>query len=633
MTTDTATVAGAAREADAARPQLSHREILVAMSGLVIAMLLAMLDNMIVAPALPTIVGDLGGLEHLAWVTTGYILASTVSTPIWGKLGDLFGRKPTFMASVVVFLIGSALCGMSAGMGELVGFRAVQGLGAGGLMVGVLSIVGELVPPRERGKYQGVMMSVMPVAMIGGPLVGGFITDNLSWRWAFYVNLPLGVVALAVLWATLTLPRGSGRAVIDWTGAALLTVWITALVLITSWGGTQYAWGSWQIGGLAATSVAGFVLFVFVQRRAAEPIMPLRVFASTNFSLAGALAFLSGFAMFGAVTFLPQFQQFVQGSSATNSGLLLMPMMIAAMAVSLAGGLLITKTGRYRPLPIIGSAVMATGLGLFATVGLGTSRTSTSLYMVVLGAGLGFLMQTTTLIAQNSVSLRDLGAATGASTFLRNMGGSLGVSVLGAIYTSRLTGSLVAHGASGTLDGAAGMTPAALKALPAGARQLFQQAVTDGIAGVFAWGAVLSAAGFVVALFIRHVPLRGAAPAAATAAAVTTAAVTTAQPAESATVLPAVLGHVRAADGSALAGGTLTLIDINGTQLDLGRSGSDGSYRLHAPRAGHHLLICTTAGNQPVAARIGIGPGATHHDIVMDPATVRVPTSPSAPSR
>ncbi|HEY2766452.1 MAG TPA: MDR family MFS transporter [Pseudonocardiaceae bacterium] len=623
MTTDTAVVAGAQpgahQEADATRPQLSHREILVAMSGLVIAILLAMLDNMIVAPALPTIVGDLGGLEHLAWVTTGYILASTVSTPIWGKFGDLFGRKPTVMASVVLFLIGSALCGMSVNMGELVGFRAVQGLGAGGLMVGVLSIVGELVPPRERGKYQGVMMSVMPVAMIGGPLVGGFITDNLSWRWAFYVNLPLGAVALAVLWVTLKLPRGSGRAVIDWTGAALLTVWITALVLITSWGGTQYPWGSWQIGGLVAVTVLGFVLFVLVQRRATEPIMPLRVFGNANFSLAGALAFLSGFGMFGAVTFLPQFQQFVQGSSATNSGLLLMPMMIAAMVVSLGGGLLITKTGRYRPLPIIGSAVMATGLGLFATVGLDTSRTTMALYMVVLGAGLGFLMQTTTLIAQNSVSLRDLGAATGASTFLRNMGGSLGVSVLGAIYTSRLTDSLVAHGASGNLDGSASLTPGALKTLPAAARHLFQQAVTHGIVGVFAWGAVLSGVGFVLAWFIRHVPLRGAAPTATAAVPAPPAEQFAPAPTEPATVLPAVRGYVRTVDGFALAGGTLTLVDAHGTQLDLGRSGSDGSYLLHAPRAGHYLLICAAAANQPTVARISIGPGTTHHDVAMDP--------------
>jgi EmrB/QacA subfamily drug resistance transporter len=627
LTTDTAPVEatgpGAHPEADAQQPQLSHREILVAMSGLVIAMLLAMLDNMIVAPALPTIVGDLGGLEHLAWVTTGYILATAVSTPIWGKLGDLFGRKGTFMASVVVFLIGSALCGLSANMSELVGFRALQGLGAGGLMVGVLSIVGAMVPPRERGKYQGVMMAVMPIAMIGGPLVGGFITDNLSWRWAFYVNLPLGAIALVVLWVTLKLPRGSGRAVIDWAGAALLTVWITALVLITSWAGTQYAWGSWQIGGLAAVTVVGFVLFVVVQRRVAEPIMPLKVFNNANFSLAGALSFVSGFAMFGAVTFLPQFQQFVQGSSATNSGLLLMPMMIAAMVVSLAGGLLITKTGRYRPLPIIGSALLAAGLGLFATVGLDTSRTTTALYMVVLGAGLGCLMQTTTLIAQNSVSLRDLGAATGASTFLRSMGGSLGVSVLGAIYTSRLTDSLVTHGAAGSVDSSTRMTPNALKALPAAARHLFQQAVTTGIVGVFAWGALISLVGFALAWFIRHVPLRGAAPTAATAVASAALSEPPAAPAR-----PTVLGYVRAADGTALPAATLTLVDVNGAQVDLGRTGGDGSYRLHAPQAGHYLLVCTAPPNQPTAARIALDPDTTRHDVVLQRTVAGDATGP-----
>lgn len=606
------------------QPQLSHREILVAMSGLVIAMLLAMLDNMIIAPALPTIVGDLGGLPHLAWVTTGYILASAVSTPIWGKLGDLFGRKGVFMASVVVFLIGSALCGMSTNMAELVGFRALQGLGAGGLIVGILAIVGEMVPPRERGKYQGVMMSVMPIAMIGGPLVGGFITDNLSWRWAFYVNLPLGVLALAVLWVTLKLPRGSGRVVIDWTGAALLTVWITALVLITSWGGTRYAWGSWQISGLVVLTVVGCALFVIVQRRAAEPIMPLGVFGNANFSLAGALAFVSGFAMFGAVTFLPQFQQFVQGSSATNSGLLLMPMMIAAMVVSLAGGVLITKTGRYRPLPIIGSALLAVGLGLFATVGMATTPTTTSLYMVVLGAGLGCLMQTTTLIAQNSVSLRDIGAATGASTFLRNMGGSLGVSVLGAIYTSRLKDSLAAHGAPISVDGSASMTPDALRALPTTARQLFQHAVTDGIVGVFTWGAAIAAVGFALAWFIRHVPLRGSAPPADTAHVPALAAPgptalgpTVPGPTVPGSAGPLVLGQVRTADGVALPAATLTLVGVNGAQIDCGRSSGDGSYRLRAPRPDAYLLICAAPRYQPTAARISVGPETTNHEIVM----------------
>ncbi|MFJ6214932.1 MDR family MFS transporter [Streptomyces sp. NPDC092296] len=503
------TAADSAQGTDA---RFSHREIMVAMSGLVIAMLLAMLDNMIVAPALPTIVGDLGGLNHLAWVTTGYILASTAATPIWGKLGDLFGRRSTFIASIVIFLLGSALCGMSQNMGELIGFRALQGLGAGGLMVGVMAVLGEMVPPRDRGKYQGVMMAVMPVAMIGGPLAGGFITDNLSWRWAFYVNLPLGVVALGVCWFTLAkLPRGTGRARIDWTGAGLLTTWITALVLITSWGGTQYDWASAPIIGLAVLTIVAFLAFVAVERRVDEPIMPLSVFRNRNFSLAGALSFISGFAMFGGVTFLPQFQQFVQGSSATNSGLLLMPMMIAAMVFSVGGGAVISKTGHYRAMPIIGSALMAVGLGLFATMGTDTSRGTTSLYMVVLGAGMGCLMQTTMLIAQNSSPVRDIGAATGAATFLRNMGGSLGVSLLGAIYTTTLTHSMTTHGGAGAASGGAvsQMTPEALKALPEAARALFQRAVTDGIDAIFTWGAVIAAIGLVISLFIRHVPLRG----------------------------------------------------------------------------------------------------------------------------
>ncbi|NYI07971.1 MDR family MFS transporter [Allostreptomyces psammosilenae] len=500
---------------------LTPREILVAMSGLVIAMLLAMLDNMIVAPALPTIVGDLGGLDRLAWVTTAYILASTAATPIWGKLGDLYGRKGVFMSAVVIFLVGSALCGVAQDMNQLIAFRALQGLGAGGLMVGVMAIIGEMVPPRERGRYQGVMAAVMPIAMIGGPLVGGFITDNLNWRWAFYVNLPLGAVALAVIWFTLKLPRrtrAGGRASIDWSGAALLTLWITTLVLITSWGGTEYAWGSGRIIGLGVVTVLGFVAFLIVERRAVEPVMPLSVFRNANFSLAGALSFIVGFAMFGGVTFLPQFQQFVQGSSATNSGLLLMPMMISAMAVSVAGGLLITRTGRYRALPIAGGALLTAGLALMSTMELDTSRTTSALYMIVLGAGMGCLMQTTMLIAQNSVALRDMGAATGASTFLRNMGGSLGVSLLGSLYTNRLRDSLEAQGggaAAGTegLGSIAEVTPEVLRQMAEPVRHAFQVAVTEGIQVVFVGSAVVAAVGFVLAWFIRHVPLRGSGPA------------------------------------------------------------------------------------------------------------------------
>ncbi|MEU4217391.1 MDR family MFS transporter [Actinoplanes sp. NPDC026623] len=498
----------------------THRQILVTMSGLVIAMLLAQLDNMIVAPALPTIVGELGGLQHLAWVTTGYILASTIATPIWGKLGDLFGRRITFVSAILVFLIGSALCGVAQNMPELVGFRALQGLGAGGLIVGVLSIVGEMIPPRDRSKYQGIMMAVMPVAMIGGPLIGGFITDHVSWRWAFYVNLPLGAIALVVSWITLAkLPRGTGRARIDWLGTGLLTVWITSLVLITSWGGTEYDWASPQILGLAALTIVGLIAFIVVERRQPEPIMPLRVFKNRNFSLAGGIAFISGFALFGAIGYLPQYQQFVQGASATNSGLLLMPMMMAVMVVSILVGQVISRTGRYRIFPIIGSIVVAAGMFLFSTVDVGTSTFVTAVYMVVLGVGMGGIMQTSTLIAQNSLELRDMGAGTGVSTFLRNMGGSLGVSVLGAVYAHNLTDSLSHSGAAaGGSPSTSSMTPHLLRTLPQAVQQVFERAVTDGIDTLFLWGSVVAAVGIVVAVFVKHVPLRGGRPVAEPAA-------------------------------------------------------------------------------------------------------------------
>ena len=502
-------------KAEAVAGQLTPRQIVTAMSGLILAMLLAQLDNMIVAPALPTIVGELGGLDHLSWVVTAYILASTVATPIWGKLGDIFGHKHTFMASIVVFLVGSALCGASQDMTQLVLFRGIQGLGAGGLIVGIMSVIGMLVSPRERGKYVGVMMAVMPAAMIGGPLIGGFITDHASWRWAFYVNLPLGIVSLFVVWSTLHLshePPHQGKVTIDWWGAGVLSVWISSLVLAITWGGNQYPWGSWQILSLFAVAAVGLVAFLLIERRSAEPIIPLRLFGIANFSLATSLGFIAGFAMFGGITFLPQYQQFVQGASATNSGLLLMPMMIAAMVFSLGGGQIISRTGHYRVFPIIGTVLLAGGLWLFSTMGVDTSKWETSVYMVVLGAGMGCLMQTTSLIAQNSVTIRDLGAATGASTFVRNLGGSLGVAILGAIYASQVTSTLTDAGVSGaSTKSTSGLTPAVLQTLPAPVQEVFKQAVADGTHAIFLFAATVAVAGFVVSWFIKHVPLREAA--------------------------------------------------------------------------------------------------------------------------
>jgi EmrB/QacA subfamily drug resistance transporter len=514
----TTTVRSAAEVAE--RPK-SRREVYAVMSGLMIAMLLAMLDNLIVGTAMPTIVGELGGLAHLSWVVTAYALATAVSTPLWAKLGDLFGRKPVFMASIVVFLAGSGLSGLSQDMPQLIMFRGLQGLGAGGLMVGAMAIIGDLVPPRERGRYQGMMAAVMPVAFIGGPLLGGWLTDHLSWRWTFYINLPLGVLALVVVALTMHLPRPTrARMRIDWAGAALLTIGLSALTLFTSWGGAEYPWASEQIIGLAVTTVLALVAFVAVERRVrrrgGEPILSLALFGDRNFTAAIVLTFLTGFAMFGAVTFLPQFQQNVQGASATNSGFLLLPMMAGALLTSLAGGQLVTRTGRYRWMLITGAIVMAGGLGLFATMSATTSRLTTSVYMVVLGVGMGLLMQTTMLVVQNNVPRSELGAASGAATLFRTIGGSLGVSLLGAVFSQRLGHDLAGFGGgAATMTGGARLTPAMLVRLPAVLRAAYQHAVTSGVDQVFGWGALIALIAVVAALLIRETPLRGA-PTAAT---------------------------------------------------------------------------------------------------------------------
>ncbi len=489
----------------------------VVLFGLMIAMMLAMLDNMIVSTALPRIVGEFGGLNHFTWVVTAYVLGTTVSTPIWGKLGDLYGRKAVFLTAVVIFLLGSALCGMAGsvifggpddGMVQLIAFRAVQGLGAGGLMVGVMAIIGDLVPPRERGRYQGMIAGIMAIAMVAGPLVGGFITDHLSWRWAFYVNLPLGGVALVLLIATMHLPKYRTEHRIDWLGAALLSVGITAIVLITTWGGNEYAWASPQILGLAGLAVAALVTFGFVERRAAEPILPLGLFANRNFALISVIGFLLGFAMFGAMNFLPLYQQTVQGASATNSGLLLLPLMFGMLVVSLVVGRAITRTGRYRIYPIVGGAVMAVGLGLLSLLDVGTSKIESSLYMIVLGVGMGFLMQTSMLIAQNSVEQKDLGAASGAATFFRSIGGSFGISLFGAIFANRLAGSAAGGAFGGGGEGSAGMNIEQLKELPAQARELVLGGLADAISHVFLWAVLFAVVVPVLAWFIREIPLR-----------------------------------------------------------------------------------------------------------------------------
>jgi EmrB/QacA subfamily drug resistance transporter len=495
----------------------SRREILIVLPGLMLAIMLAMLDNLIVGTAMPRIVGELGGIAHLSWVVTAYILASTITTPLYGKLGDLYGRKRFFMAAILIFLAGSALSGLSQSMTELISFRAIQGLGAGGLIVGALAVIGDLVPPRERGQYAGYMMAVMMLATIAGPLVGGFITDNFSWRWVFYVNVPVGGLALVYLAVTLHVPRNRLSHRVDYPGAALLAVAATALVLITTWGGTQYAWSSPQIILIAAGAAVALAAFVAVESRASEAILPLHLFRNANFTIASAMSFLAGFAMFGAITFLPLYQQTVQGASATNSGLLLLPMMAGAMVTAVVSGQLTTRTGKYKVYPILGGLGMAIGMYLLSLLGVGTSRTTSALYMIVLGIGMGFLMQTTTLIAQNSVSQRDMGVASSTRTFFQMIGGSFGVSLFGAIFASRLQGVLRTRLPGVHLNASGGQfDPRTILRLPPAIRGDVFFAISHAIQGVFIWAAPCAAVVFVIGWFLKEVPLRGREPATAT---------------------------------------------------------------------------------------------------------------------
>jgi EmrB/QacA subfamily drug resistance transporter len=488
-----------------------RREVLIILPGLLLAIMLAMLDQLVVSTALPRIVGDLGGVTHLSWVVTAYVLASTVTTPLYGKLGDLYGRKRWLMIAIVIFLAGSALSGLAHSMDQLIAFRAVQGLGAGGLLTGAIATIGDLVSPRERGQYMGYIMGVMTLAMVAGPLVGGYITDNLSWRWIFYINMPIGGAALLYLAATMHVPRRRVEHKIDYAGAVTLAVAAIAIILMTTWGGSQYPWGSGQILGLAALAIVSTGAFLAIEARAVEPILPLQVFRNRNFSLAIGMSFLLGLALFGALTFLPLYQQTVQGESPTISGLALTPMMLGVTVTSIVAGQVTTRTGRYRIFPILGGAIMGLGMFLLTNLGIGTTRLTSALFNVVLGLGMGFLMQMVSLIAQNSVQQRDMGVASSARMFFQQIGGSLGVAAFGAVFARKLTESLASAAGSGVHISASGgqVNPATVNSLPAPVKHDVFFAIAHAVQSVFIWALPAAVLIFVLALFIKEVPLRG----------------------------------------------------------------------------------------------------------------------------
>lgn len=492
---------------------LTHRQILTVMAGLMLGMLVAALGQTVVATALPTIVGELGGQDQLAWVVSATLLTSTASTPLWGKMSDLYGRRPLFQAAIVVFLVGSVLCGLSQSMAQLIGFRAIQGLGIGGLMALSQAIIGDIVSPRERGRYQGYMGSVFGLASVGGPLIGGFLVDGPGWRWCFYVGVPIGIAAFLVTRRVLTMPFTRRDHQVDYLGAALIVGGVSLLLLVLSLGGKEFAWGSAEAIGMFIGGAVLLTLAVVQERRAPEPIIPPRLFRIPTFRVSSIAGFIVGVTMFGAIVYLPQYLQIVKGQSPTRSGLLTIPMMVGLMTMSITSGRVITRTGRYKLFPMIGLLVVATGLGLFSLLDVDTTLPVAGAYMLVLGAGLGMVMQVLVLAVQNAVEHRDLGTATSAATFFRSMGGSLGVAVFGAVLSNRLgtyipdrlaAAGLDAPGGGGDLLG----TPDAIASLPTGVRDVVLGSFADSLSDIYTLAIPFALVGFLVVLFLPEIPLR-----------------------------------------------------------------------------------------------------------------------------